>query len=59
MSPTVTQLNPRNLAAAVRTANEQLMLAFIQADLRRRVGLDTRRSVALNDGNFVRAGRGV
>jgi hypothetical protein len=35
------------------------MLAFIQADLRRRVGLDTRRSVAPNDGNFVRAGRGV
>ena len=59
MSPTVIQLNPRNLAAAVRTANEQLMLAFIDADLRRRVGLDTRRSVVLYDRNFVCAGRGV
>jgi hypothetical protein len=32
----ITQLNPRNLAAAVRERNEHLMNAFIQADLRRR-----------------------
>jgi hypothetical protein len=48
----IAQLNPRNLAAAVRAANEQLMTSFIQADLPRRVGLDTRRSVVLYDENF-------
>ena len=49
----ITQLNPRNLAAAVRERNEHLMNAFIQADLRRRVGLDPRTSVVLYDANFV------
>lgn len=37
----------------MRAANEKLMAAFIQADLPRRVGLDTRRSVVLYDGNFL------
>ena len=49
----IAQLNPRNLAPAVRATNEQLMTVFIQADLPRRVGLDTRRSVVLYDGNFL------
>jgi hypothetical protein len=49
----ITQLNPRNLGPTVRAANERLMVAFIQADLPRRVGLDTRRSVVLYDGNFL------
>ena len=49
----ITQLNPRNLAAAVRERNEHLMNALIQADLRRRVGLDSRTSVVLYDANFV------
>jgi hypothetical protein len=49
----ITQLNPRNLAAAVRATNERLMVAFIQADLPRRVGLDARRSDVLCDGNFL------
>ena len=49
----ITQLNPRNLAAAVRERNEHLMNAFIQPDLRRRVGLDPRTSVVLYDANFV------
>ena len=49
----ITQLNPRNLAAAVRERNEHLMNVFIQADLRRRVGLDPRTSVVLYDANFV------
>ncbi len=49
----ITQLNPRNLGPTVRAANEKLMAAFIQADLPRRVGLDTRRSVVLYDGNFL------
>jgi hypothetical protein len=43
----ITQLNPRNLDPTVRAANEKLMAAFIRADLPRRVGLDTRRSVVL------------
>jgi hypothetical protein len=49
----ITQLNPGNLGPTVRAANEKLMAAFIQADLPRRVGLDTRRSVVLYDGNFL------
>jgi hypothetical protein len=49
----ITPLNPRNLGPAVRATNERLMHAFIQADLPRRVGLDTRRSVVLYDGNFL------
>jgi hypothetical protein len=48
----ITQLNPRTLDPTVRAANEKMMAAFIQADLPRRVGLDTRRSVVLYDGNF-------
>jgi hypothetical protein len=40
------------LSAATHTANERLMNAFIQADLPRRVGLDTRRSVVLYDEQF-------
>jgi hypothetical protein len=47
----IAQLNPRNLGA-MRVTNERLTTAFIQADLRRRVGLDTRNSVVLYDGNF-------
>ena len=46
----ITQLNPGNLGPTVRAVNEKLMAAFIQADLPRRVGLDTRRSVVLYDG---------
>ena len=49
----IAQLNPRNLGPTVRAANEKLMAAFIQADLPRRVGLDTPRSVVLYDGNFL------
>lgn len=49
----IIQLNPRNLAAAVRAAKRAIDGVFIQADLPRRVGLDTRRSVVLYDGNFV------
>ena len=44
----IAQLNPRNLGA-MRATNERLMAAFINADLARRVGLDTRRSVVLYD----------
>ena len=49
----ISQLNPRNLGVAVRAANERHMAAFINADLRRRVGLDTRRSIVLYDENFL------
>jgi hypothetical protein len=38
----ITQLNPRNLGPAVRATNERLMMAFVQADLPSRVGLDAR-----------------
>ena len=48
----ITQLNPRNLGTTVRATNERLMLGFIQADLPRRVGLDTQRSVVLYDKHF-------
>jgi hypothetical protein len=48
----ITQLNPRNLGPAVRTTNERLMMAFVQADLPSRVGLDARRSIILYDRNF-------
>ena len=49
----ITQLNPGNLGPTARATNEKLMAGFIQADLPRWVGLDTRRSVVLYDGNFV------
>ena len=49
----ITQLNPKNLPAALREANERRMAAFIGAALRERVGLDTRKSVVLYDQNLV------
>ena len=48
----ITQLNPRNLGPPVRATNEKLMVAFIQADLPSRVGLDMRKSIVLYDRNF-------
>jgi hypothetical protein len=45
-----TQLNPKNLPPMER--NKGLMTAFISAHLPGRVGLNTRRSVVLYDGNF-------
>ena len=48
----ITQLNPRNLGPPVRAANEKLMIAFINADLASRVGLDVRKSIVLYDRNF-------
>ncbi len=38
----ITQLNPGNLGPTARATNEKLMAGFIQADLPRWVGLDTR-----------------
>ena len=49
----ITQLNPRNLGATVRATNEKLMVAFINADLPSRVGLDMRNSVILYDRNYL------
>ena len=49
----IRRLNPANLPAAVRKANERRMAAFIGLALRERVGLDTRKSVVLYDQNFV------
>jgi hypothetical protein len=47
----ITQLNPRNLGPTVRATNERLMVAFIDADLPSRVGLDARKSIVLYDQN--------
>ena len=49
----ITQLNPRNLGPTVRATNERLMVAFIDADLPSRVGLDARKSIVLYDQNFL------
>ena len=49
----ITQLNPRNLGPAVRATNERLMMAFVQADLPSRVGLDARKSIVLYDRNYL------
>jgi hypothetical protein len=49
----IRRLNPANLPAAVRKANERRMAAFIALALCERVGLDTRKSVVLYDQNFV------
>ena len=45
----ITQLNPRNLGPTVRATNERLMVAFIDADLPSRVGVDARKSIVLYD----------
>jgi len=37
----------------VRAANEKLMVAFINADLASRVGLDVRKSIVLYDRNYL------
>jgi hypothetical protein len=49
----ITQLNPRNLGPTVRAANEKLMVAFINADLPSRVGLDARKFIVLYDRNYL------
>jgi len=49
----ITQLNPRNLGPTVRATNERLMVAFIDADLPSRVGVDARKSIVLYDQNFL------
>ena len=49
----ITQLDPRNLGPAVRATNERLMMAFVQADLPSRVGLDARKSIVLYDRNYL------